>query len=277
MPRLARTWLPCARADLLDGIRRASCATSGRDRRDRARYRDARRRRAGGAGRRRQGHRAALRELGSDRRADGLAHGLQRSRSPAALRDAAVAALRQALRRGARRSAARSREQLRLARDPRALRRREQEYEGAGTRSIGCRTTPRPSRGAHCPRSRCRVPTILGRRSCATSGENLPGLLSLHRRGLPFKREGEDPTRMFAGEARPGAHQPALPLPVPWGSRRCGSRPPSTPSPSTGAIPAERPDIYGKVGNSGVSSAPWTTPRSSTRASTWARPRPRCR
>ena len=39
-----------------------------------------------------------------------------------------------------------------------------------------------------------------------------------------------------------------------------------------GATPTERPDIYGKVGNSGVSIAPSTTPRSSTPASTCATP-----
>ena len=35
--------------------------------------------------------------------------------------------------------------------------------------------------------------------------------------------------------------------------------PPSTRSRSTAATPDPRPDIYGKIGNSGVSIATWTT------------------
>ena len=44
--------------------------------------------------------------------------------------------------------------------------------------------------------------------------ENLPGAFPYTGGVFPFRREGEDPTRMFAGEGAPGAHQPPLPLPL---------------------------------------------------------------
>jgi methylmalonyl-CoA mutase len=82
--------------------------------------------------------------------------------------------------------------------------------------------------------------------------ENVPGEFPFAAGVFPFKREGEDPTRMFAGEGGPERtnkrfHYVSFGMPA----RRL-----STAFDSVtlyGHDPARRPDIYGKVGNSGVS------------------------
>ena len=84
--------------------------------------------------------------------------------------------------------------------------------------------------------------------------ENLPGLFPFTGGVFPFKRQDEDPTRMFAGEGGPARtnarfkvlsqHAPAKRLSTAFDSVTLYGRNPS-----------ERPDIYGKVGNSGVSIA----------------------
>ncbi|MCU1391783.1 MAG: scpA1 [Ilumatobacteraceae bacterium] len=84
--------------------------------------------------------------------------------------------------------------------------------------------------------------------------ENLPGHFPFTAGVFPFKREGEDPARMFAGEGGPARTnrrfkllsegQPATRLSTAFDSVTL-----------YGFDPAERPDIYGKVGNSGVSIA----------------------
>lgn len=82
--------------------------------------------------------------------------------------------------------------------------------------------------------------------------ENFPGFFPYTAGVFPFKREGEDPTRMFAGEGGPERtnkrfHYVSKGMPA---SRL------STAFDSVtlyGEDPAERPDIYGKIGNSGVS------------------------
>ncbi|MCU1401313.1 MAG: methylmalonyl-CoA mutase, partial [Acidimicrobiales bacterium] len=84
--------------------------------------------------------------------------------------------------------------------------------------------------------------------------ENLPGHFPYTAGVFPFKREGEDPARMFAGEGGPARTnrrfkllsegQPATRLSTAFDSVTL-----------YGFDPAERPDIYGKVGNSGVSIA----------------------
>ncbi|HEU4608466.1 MAG TPA: methylmalonyl-CoA mutase family protein [Chitinophagaceae bacterium] len=84
--------------------------------------------------------------------------------------------------------------------------------------------------------------------------ENAPGHFPFTSGVFPLKREGEDPTRMFAGEGCPERtnkrfHYVSLDQPA----RRL-----STAFDSVtlyGEDPDERPDIYGKVGNSGVSIA----------------------
>ncbi len=84
--------------------------------------------------------------------------------------------------------------------------------------------------------------------------ENVPGEFPYTAGVFPFKRTAEDPTRMFAGEGGPERtnkrfHYVSLNMPA----RRL-----STAFDSVtlyGEDPATRPDIYGKVGNSGVSIA----------------------
>jgi methylmalonyl-CoA mutase len=84
--------------------------------------------------------------------------------------------------------------------------------------------------------------------------ENVPGEFPYTAGVFPLKREGEDPTRMFAGEGGPertnrrfhyvSIGQPAKRLSTAFDSVTL-----------YGEDPAHRPDIYGKVGNSGVSIA----------------------
>jgi len=84
--------------------------------------------------------------------------------------------------------------------------------------------------------------------------ENLPGSFPYTAGVFPFKREGEAPARMFAGEGDPfrtnkrfhllASGQPATRLSTAFDSVTLYGR-----------DPEERPDIYGKVGTSGVSIA----------------------
>lgn len=84
--------------------------------------------------------------------------------------------------------------------------------------------------------------------------ENVPGRFPYTAGVFPFKREGEDPTRMFAGEGdafRTNRRFHRL-------SEYSDAKRLSTAFDSVtlyGFDPDERPDIYGKVGNSGVSIA----------------------
>ena len=84
--------------------------------------------------------------------------------------------------------------------------------------------------------------------------ENLPGHFPFTAGVFPFKREEEDPTRMFAGEGDPFRTNKRFR----FLSENSKSRRLSTAFDSVtlyGSDPGERPDIYGKVGNSGVSVA----------------------
>ena len=84
--------------------------------------------------------------------------------------------------------------------------------------------------------------------------ENLPGHYPYTGGVYPYRRTGEDPTRMFAGEGTPertnrrfhylSQGQKAARLSTAFDSVTL-----------YGEDPAERPDIYGKIGNSGVSIA----------------------
>jgi methylmalonyl-CoA mutase len=84
--------------------------------------------------------------------------------------------------------------------------------------------------------------------------ENVPGEFPYTAGVFELKRQGEDPTRMFAGEGGPertnkrfhyvSLGQPAIRLSTAFDSVTL-----------YGEDPAARPDIYGKVGNSGVSIA----------------------
>jgi methylmalonyl-CoA mutase len=82
--------------------------------------------------------------------------------------------------------------------------------------------------------------------------ENVPGEFPYTSGLFPFKREGEDPTRMFAGEGGPERtnkrfHYVSLGMPAKRLSTAFDS------VTLYGNDPDHRPDIYGKVGNSGVS------------------------
>ena len=82
--------------------------------------------------------------------------------------------------------------------------------------------------------------------------ENVPGKFPFTSGIFPFKREGEDPTRMFAGEGSPertnkrfhylSYGNPAKRLSTAFDSVTL-----------YGNDPDYRPDIYGKIGNAGVS------------------------
>ncbi|NNF20831.1 MAG: methylmalonyl-CoA mutase, partial [Saprospiraceae bacterium] len=82
--------------------------------------------------------------------------------------------------------------------------------------------------------------------------ENVPGEFPYTSGLYPFKRQGEDPTRMFAGEGGPertnrrfhyvSLDQPAKRLSTAFDSVTL-----------YGHDPGHRPDIYGKIGNAGVS------------------------
>ncbi|WP_148613538.1 fused isobutyryl-CoA mutase/GTPase IcmF [Nocardioides rubriscoriae] len=84
--------------------------------------------------------------------------------------------------------------------------------------------------------------------------ENLPGHFPFTAGVFPFKREGEDPARMFAGEGDPArTNRRFKVLSADGEATRL-----STAFDSVtlyGRDPDERPDIYGKVGTSGVSVA----------------------
>ncbi len=82
--------------------------------------------------------------------------------------------------------------------------------------------------------------------------ENVPGEFPYTAGVYPFKRQGEDPTRMFAGEGGPERtnrrfHYVSKGLPAARLSTAFDS------VTLYGEDPDYRPDIYGKIGNSGVS------------------------
>ncbi len=84
--------------------------------------------------------------------------------------------------------------------------------------------------------------------------ENVPGEFPYAAGVFPFKREGEDPTRMFAGEGGPERtnkrfHYVSFGMPAKRLSTAFDS------VTLYGEDPDRRPDIYGKIGNSGVSIA----------------------
>ncbi len=84
--------------------------------------------------------------------------------------------------------------------------------------------------------------------------ENVPGSFPYTAGTFAFKREGEDPTRMFAGEGDPFRTNRRFKLL----SEGMPAKRLSTAFDSVtlyGNDPDPRPDIYGKVGNSGVSIA----------------------
>jgi methylmalonyl-CoA mutase len=82
--------------------------------------------------------------------------------------------------------------------------------------------------------------------------ENVPGEFPYTSGVFPFKRENEDPTRMFAGEGGPERTNRRFH----YVSRAMPAKRLSTAFDSVtlyGFDPDRRPDIYGKIGNAGVS------------------------
>ena len=196
----------------------ARVALPGRDRRDRARLPRARpaEQADGGAGRRQQ--LAAGSELRSP--SDGAAPTAAAARSArraAELLDVAPrtdAALALAELAGGRRARTRGDEQVVRVRD-RELRTPLTPRDAVGqrrSRGSRCPGTPGPRRAAALP--------ARGEPARAAS-RSPPGV-------FPFKRDGEDPARMFAGEGDAVPHQPALPAARRRAARRPGCRPRST-------------------------------------------------
>ncbi|PCJ46045.1 MAG: methylmalonyl-CoA mutase [Gammaproteobacteria bacterium] len=84
--------------------------------------------------------------------------------------------------------------------------------------------------------------------------ENLPGAYPFTAGGFPYRRVGEDPTRMFAGEGTP--EQTNRRFHYLAGSNAAARLSTAFDSVTLyGEDPAVRPDIFGKIGNSGVSIA----------------------
>jgi isobutyryl-CoA mutase len=84
--------------------------------------------------------------------------------------------------------------------------------------------------------------------------ENVPGEFPYAAGVFPFKRQGEDPTRMFAGEGGPERTNKRFHyLSAGMSSVRLSTAYDSVTL--YGHDPGRRPDIYGKIGNSGVSIA----------------------
>ncbi len=82
--------------------------------------------------------------------------------------------------------------------------------------------------------------------------ENLPGMFPFTAGVFPFRRQDEDPTRMFAGEGDPFRTNRRFK----YLSENSSAKRLSTAFDSVtlyGMDPDERPDVYGKVGTSGVS------------------------
>jgi methylmalonyl-CoA mutase len=128
--------------------------------------------------------------------------------------------------------------------------RREDPRQGSAHRPRSTRACPAPGSARWCCRSsrtRVRLLRFLMK-------ENVPGSFPYTAGVFPFKRESEDPTRMFAGEGDAfrtnrrfhylSEGMPAHRLSTAFDSVTL-----------YGCDPDLRPDIYGKVGNSGVSIA----------------------
>jgi methylmalonyl-CoA mutase len=109
---------------------------------------------------------------------------------------------------------------------------------------------------SHQPIPKIAVPTYRdwGDLLAFLQNENLPGAYPYTAGVYPYRREEEDPIRMFAGEGMPertnkrfhylAANSPAKRLSTAFDSTTL-----------YGEDPDERPDIYGRIGNSGVSIA----------------------
>jgi methylmalonyl-CoA mutase len=126
-----------------------------------------------------------------------------------------------------------------------------QEYAVRG-RAIRVENRVETLAGTRLPRVALPRAASWGERVRYLARENLPGAFPFTAGVYPFKRADEDPTRMFAGEGTPERTNRRFHLlAAGTGVARL-----STAFDSVtlyGRDPAERPDIWGKIGNSGVS------------------------
>jgi methylmalonyl-CoA mutase len=121
-------------------------------------------------------------------------------------------------------------------------------------KEISNRTTFTTLSGTHVPR--VALPRFMddGERLRWLLMENVPGAFPFTAGVFPFKRDDEDPTRMFAGEGDPARTNARFH----FLSRHAQAKRLSTAFDSVtlyGRDPDERPDIEGKIGTSGVSIA----------------------
>ncbi|MFE6157302.1 fused isobutyryl-CoA mutase/GTPase IcmF [Streptomyces sp. NPDC056486] len=122
----------------------------------------------------------------------------------------------------------------------------------AGGRELRTRLVGASLSGSRIPRVALPRYTDHGELLRFLRAENLPGSFPFTAGVFPFKREGEDPARMFAGEGDPFRTNRRFKLL----SRGGEATRLSTAFDSVtlyGRDPDPRPDIYGKVGTSGVS------------------------
>ncbi len=127
----------------------------------------------------------------------------------------------------------------------------EQSYEVRG-REIRVENHTRTLSGTALPKVALPRSEDWGERARFLRQENVPGTFPFTAGVFPFRRQGEDPTRMFAGEGGPERTNRRFH----YLARGHGAARLSTAFDSVtlyGRDPDRRPDIYGKVGNSGVS------------------------
>jgi methylmalonyl-CoA mutase len=124
----------------------------------------------------------------------------------------------------------------------------------SATKSSASTTTATPSATRKFRKSRHPKPTDWGDQLRFLMRENLPGHYPYTGGVYPYRRSGEDPTRMFAGEGTPERTNRRFH----YLSQGGAATRLSTAFDSVtlyGEDPAPRPDIYGKIGNSGVNIA----------------------
>ena len=121
-------------------------------------------------------------------------------------------------------------------------------------KTIQRRELPRIAQPPEDPQGRAAQLPRLGRPAELPRQENLPGHYPYTGGVYPYRRTGEDPTRMFAGEGTPERTNRRFH----YLSQGGAATRLSTAFDSVtlyGEDPAPRPDIYGKIGNSGVNIA----------------------
>ena len=121
-----------------------------------------------------------------------------------------------------------------------------------GHASAASRTTAARSRARRIPKVALPRDEDWGARLRFLRLENLPGRFPFTAGVFPFKREEEDPTRMFAGEGGPERTNRRFHL-LCQGQKAARLSTAFDSVTLYGRDPEERPDVYGKVGTSGVS------------------------